>query len=334
MDDFYYGAPAPFDKKPYSRATNRLGLTYFVLCLVSNVAAILLSAVYLWLHPNVTAYPDWLNWTITIVSLYLIATPLSLLCLLGIPKTPPARRRISFRTFLIFALIAFALMIGGSIIGQSVNSVVESFVGIEQGEDLTEALESSALWLTCLYSLVIAPVMEELFFRKLLIDRTCSMGTWPCVLFSGIAFGLFHGNLEQFFYATLLGFLLAYVYYNTGNLWYTVGLHSVLNFFGGILPTVVWEYTPDFFSLEGEALTEAIVSHPVAFLLNLLVALLPYLFALLGVLFLVLNARKLWRAATPTPLPREHRVSVLLGTPGAILFLAVSLLSIVLSIFS
>ena len=142
MDYFYYGAPAPFDKKPYSRATNRLGLTYFVLCLVSNVAAILLSAVYLWLHPNATAYPDWLNWTITIVSLYLIATPLSLLCLLGIPKTPPARRRISFRTFLIFALIAFALMIGGSIIGQSVNSVVESFVGIEQGEDLTEEVRS------------------------------------------------------------------------------------------------------------------------------------------------------------------------------------------------
>ena len=83
---------------------------------------------------------------------------------------------------------------------------------------------------------VLAPVFEELVFRKVMVDRVLPYGEWPAILFSGITFGLFHGNLTQFFYAALLGMVLAYVYIRTGNILYSIGLHACVNFLGGVLP--------------------------------------------------------------------------------------------------
>ena len=86
---------------------------------------------------------------------------------------------------------------------------------------------------------VLAPVFEELVFRKVLVDHVLPFGEWPAILFSGITFGLFHGNLTQFFYATVLGMILAYVYIRWGNILYTIGIHACINFLGGVLPVLV-----------------------------------------------------------------------------------------------
>ena len=45
-------------------------------------------------------------------------------------------------------------------------------------------------------------------FRKLLIDRIVPFGQRVAVVVSGLAFGLFHGNFYQFFYAFSLGAVL------------------------------------------------------------------------------------------------------------------------------
>ena len=57
----------------------------------------------------------------------------------------------------------------------------------------------------------------------------------PGAFVSALLFALYHANLEQFFYAFLLGLLLAYVYYRTGLLRVSVALHMVLNFFGAVM---------------------------------------------------------------------------------------------------
>ena len=52
---------------------------------------------------------------------------------------------------------------------------------------------------------------------------------------SGLMFGLFHGNLNQFVYAFVLGLFLAFLYVKTGNLKITIALHMMINFVGGIV---------------------------------------------------------------------------------------------------
>ena len=70
-----------------------------------------------------------------------------------------------------------------------------------------------------------APVVEEFIFRKFLIDRVYRYGEWVAILTSGLMFGLFHENLAQFFFATLIGCFFAFFYILrvlrllTGKLW-------------------------------------------------------------------------------------------------------------------
>ena len=47
------------------------------------------------------------------------------------------------------------------------------------------------------------------------------------MLFSGLMFGLFHGNLNQFVYAFVLGLCFGFIYVKTGNIRYTIGLHML-----------------------------------------------------------------------------------------------------------
>ena len=136
-------------------------------------------------------------------------------------------------SFLSLIAICYGVMITGNLIGMGVNSLLSpgsmDLIG-------TLATEAGLTWETVIAFVVLAPVFEELVFRKVIVDRVLPFGEWPAIVFSGLTFGLFHGNLTQFFYATMLGMTLAYVYIRTGRVLYTIGLHACLNFLGGVLP--------------------------------------------------------------------------------------------------
>lgn len=331
MQYYRFSDPSPDDMRTRAKnATSRVALSLFVLMLVSNVASLIIQLLVRRFAPAVLSAP-WFLWAVTIVSLYAVAAPFAYLILRGVPKSAPARRRMSLKTFLIFLAMSFALMIAGVLLGTGVNSILERFFG-EQDSAITEAIRSSTLWLSCLYSLVIAPLFEELFFRKFLLDRLGFLGDTAAILLSGIAFGLFHGNVEQFCYAALLGMLLALLYLKTGNLLYPVLTHAIVNFFGGILPTLVEHLTEvDFSTADITTLEQLIASHPYAYALQLAVGLLPYLFALVGTVFFCLYLRRLLSDLRPSPLPSGERAAPLVGNVGSILYLVLSIGSMLLS---
>ena len=82
---------------------------------------------------------------------------------------------------------------------------------------------------------ILAPIIEEYIFRKILIDRMHSYGEKLAVVTSALMFGLFHGNLSQFFYAYALGLVFGYVYLKTGRLRYSICLHMLINLLGGVV---------------------------------------------------------------------------------------------------
>ena len=335
MQSYPQGDPEmPDIRERASRSTSRVALAFFVLMAVSQVAALIIQMIVLrFFRPVASA--GWFLWTVTIVSLYCFAAPCAYLILRDVPATVPERRRMSAKTTIIFLFMAFTLLMGGALIGQGVNNVIGFFFG-KQDSQITEAMANSPLWLSCLYSLLIAPLLEEFFFRKLLIDRLGFLGDWSAILLSGIAFGLFHGNLEQFFYAALLGMLLALVYLKTGNVLYTVLIHSVVNFFGGILPTIIDHYLPlDLAGAEtNEQLIALIRSQPLSAAAHLLAAYLPYIFAFVGLVFLCLYFRRMTTGFRPSPLPRGGRAAPIVGNVGSILYLVVCIGSMILTIAS
>ena len=64
-------------------------------------------------------------------------------------------------------------------------------------------------------------------------------GEKPAVILSGLAFGLIHGNLTQFFYAFGLGIAFGYIFVKTGKVKYPIILHMIINFLGSVVSVLV-----------------------------------------------------------------------------------------------
>ena len=90
---------------------------------------------------------------------------------------------------------------------------------------------TTLLMVAILLAGLIAPAAEELLFRRLLLRRLRPYGERFALVASALCFGLFHGNLNQFFYAFLLGLVLAELALSTGCLWQAVLLHALVNLF-------------------------------------------------------------------------------------------------------
>jgi membrane protease YdiL (CAAX protease family) len=83
-----------------------------------------------------------------------------------------------------------------------------------------------------------APVAEELLFRGVLQTflRYALKSTWPAIILAAAAFAMLHSwwTWPQIFF---LGLCLGFVYERTGNLWMTIGIHSLFNL------TSIWDFT-------------------------------------------------------------------------------------------
>ncbi len=160
----------------------------------------------------------------------------------------PERKDMKFSTWFVCFMCCFGIGGVGSIIGGIVNGIIMlpatlfttlfAFVTPLTGnnynivQNLIYKDNSWAYLLTGIITVgIVVPLLEELLFRKLLIDSTSKYGFGASILLSGLIFGLFHGNFVQFFYATALGILFAYIYASTGKLRYTALLHMGYNLY-------------------------------------------------------------------------------------------------------
>ena len=206
-----------------------------MLLLITFAIQIAVSAVLSFAAPQILD-DTVLMLVITYVPMYCIALPIGYIFIRKVPRHPLEQS--SLRPGQIFRIIAicFFLMYGGNMCGAIVNESISDALGIYIS-DPVEDLVMSGLPMPVLFVLtvIIAPVFEELIFRKLMIDRMNVYGQGVAIITSALMFGLFHGNLSQFFYAAALGLAFGYVYTKTGRLRYSIGMHMFINFWGGIV---------------------------------------------------------------------------------------------------
>ena len=100
-----------------------------------------------------------------------------------------------------------------------------------------EAIAQVPLLFALVSTVLVAPLCEELIFRRLMLDRLLFLGDWSALLISSLFFALFHTNLYQFFYAFTVGLILGYVRIITGRVGWSILLHMFINFFCGVLPS-------------------------------------------------------------------------------------------------
>ena len=180
---------------------------------------------------------DWYYIVLSTAPMYAFAMPLSLLLFRIGRSDPPPTRRMSFPVWLGVLAICFTLMYAGNFIGIIVNTIISIFTGKPVINDLAELTLQTPLWANLLFCGILAPIFEEIFYRKLVIDRLRRYGDLAAILMSGLLFGLIHGNFSQFFYASFIGVVFGYIYLRTGKLRYTIALHMAVNLIGGVYVT-------------------------------------------------------------------------------------------------
>ncbi len=293
--------------------------------LLSLIFQLLIGTVVLLVSPE-TVRADWYGLVISMVPMYLLAMPLSLFLFGMGDAEPPERKKLSAPVFLGLLAICFALTYAGNFLGTLVNFVLSCFTGRETINPVASMTTDSPFWANLLFIGILAPVLEELFYRKLVIDRLRRFGDLPAILLSGIGFGLIHGNFNQFFYAAILGCVFGYIYLRTGKIRYTIALHMSINLIGGVYATEMLRHldlellAADPTSAYGENLVGmAMALFYLGFLAVMMVG------AVIAVILLVLRWRApLHRAARP--LTAREWCRILLANPACWLFAAVVLL--------
>ena len=177
---------------------------------------------------------------ISMAAMYLVAFPVFWWLMKQIPVVEHAeRQKWSFGSLAVTFLICMAAIYIGNIIGQLLMFLVSLITGEPMVNNLQVLILNMDIPVLFLFTVIVAPVMEEMMYRKLLIDRIRQYGEGLAVVISGILFGLAHGNFYQFFYAFALGAIFAYIYIRSGNIRYTMIFHMIINFLGGIFPTLL-----------------------------------------------------------------------------------------------
>ncbi len=82
-----------------------------------------------------------------------------------------------------------------------------------------------------LTSLLVAPVFEELFFRKFLFQKLLlKNGFLTSIIVSSFLFSIIHWETPlNLIPAFIMGMVLAFIFYKTGNIIYSILLHFIYN---------------------------------------------------------------------------------------------------------
>ncbi len=322
-------------KKTFSRA----GIALSVFLLVANIAVILGQMIMIYIYGRETAAElfgnnIYLTYIFNFASQYLIAFPVFFLIMRGLKPMQAEKSGLSAKDFLVAFLISQAFMEAGSIIGEALNASIGASLGGEITNDVSDMVTRTPIWLVIVAVVIIGPIFEELVFRKILFDRLSKFGAKTAIITTAIAFGLFHGNLYQLFYAAALGLVLGYLYAKTRNIIYPIAMHMLINLFGTVPALLLEDTLNAVYEFLEKMMTEEPFDMSVyfgdlaifgaySFFVNALV--------IAGVILFVIYIKKKLISVPEIcdfKIPRGYALTVALANVGAILFLVFTGLTI------
>ena len=223
---------------PNKKFFSKIGFNY----LIYAICTITIPLIIFYIIGN-TELTNNYNFKLIISSIcnYILPFPILLFLMKKLDCENIEKESLSIKTFLLYFCISYSLMIIGNLIGLAITALIGNAIQSDVVNPIQNLINSTDMILNLIIISIIAPIFEEIIFRKLLIDRTIKYGARISIILSATLFGLMHGNLNQFFYAFLLGGFFAYVYIKTGKIIYTILMHIILNLIGSVLSLFVVE---------------------------------------------------------------------------------------------
>jgi len=283
------------------------------------------------IKPEILQNPD-IVLLFSSVPMYILGMPLMIMLIRTIPKEKIAKHSMPVGKFLLALIICYGIMYASNLVGTLITYLLAFLKGEPIGNYTMELASSASLWVRILIMVIWAPIMEELIFRKLLVDRAVRYGEGIAIVLSGLMFGLFHGNLSQFTYAATIGMFLAFIYVKTGKIHYTIIMHMVVNFLGSVVSIfVVGLVEPEKMQavLEGGGNLAEILPGLLVFMIYMLLLI---GIVITGIVMLIISRKKMHLNAGTIVLSRGKRFAAVMCNAGMALFFVYWVVEIVLQI--
>lgn len=259
------------------------------------------------------------------LSMYVLAMPFLVFFVRRIPGTAPVQHKMSAGKWFIAFFMSCALVYLSNLFGV----IATGIIGLIKGNTIANPIQDIVLEIspfTALFLMVIcAPIVEEYVFRKLIVDRTIQYGEKTPIVLSGLMFALFHGNLNQFVYAFVLGMFFAFIYVKTGKLVYPITLHAAINFMGSIpemllLKSGVFQQLANVSITDTDGLMALVTEHMSEIMCYFGYLLLVLVLVIIGVICWAVNFKKMKCASGEIVIPKGQWFKTVVLNMGMVLY--------------
>lgn len=303
---------------------NEFSIIGFALCVMmistQGVAYLLSFSIKHFASPDfISKYHEIFNYILNFVPLYFVGLPIFLYLSKRIKSQPiikSQQKKMGFVSFIAIIPTMLALTYITNFISIFITNIISRFTGSPVVNPVTDVLQGN-LFGQILFVAIIAPILEEIVFRGILINKFRKYGNGIAIFGSAFAFGLFHANLSQMLYSFSVGLLLGLIAVKTGKIIYTIILHAIINFWSGILSSQI-------------LLNENInISIKMAFTMLILILFLS------GIVIGINSIKKIklaLKSPSNTEFSAKQQIKTFLVSPGVIVYVAMILLMIILSL--
>ena len=344
MDSLEYTPVPEYPEQPAKKAYRTAGAALFAFIVATQLSAVFIMLIALMISPQLQN-TDWFLLALNFLAIDCIGATFFFLLIKKAPAIPREKKKMSVGSMICAAFICISCIYVFNIITIFFTTLLEQLFNTTFPSRLDETLENANLWLAIISVVIVAPIVEELIFRKLLCDRLSAYGERQAVIFSALAFSLFHANLEQMLYAFTLGCIFGIIYVRTGRLKYTVILHAIVNFVGSVpglllLRSDLVDIIDRLALMTGEndpqALLDYFAEHAGVIIPYLLYSLALFLTVILGIIFGLVALKKLILSTDNKLMPRGKgkRIAIMLSGVFTILYVIVSLALTVYSLIA
>lgn len=223
---------------------SRIGLALFAMMLVWYATSVVAQNLVLSYAPQFAMQNPWIFLLLSSGPLFLLGMPVFLFIMRTIPNGPTILRwkhPFGAKQFLLAMVFcqgsSYILVLSYSLLALLFQAIFSGGGGLVPNTAQTLVMENS--FLSNFVFVGILPAVGEEFIFRFMIRRKmrgCPDSTY--ILFSGLCFALFHGNLSQGVFTFVVGCMFAWAYSVTGKFLVPVSMHFVLNSIG-ILASLV-----------------------------------------------------------------------------------------------
>ena len=334
--------------KECKKTASRLHFSLIIYLLVASAVAFIISfgisilgAIDPRIVDTIMTTPLYYNiyvWGTQILSMYLISFPVFHAMTKRLPRRErTGGERLSLLNFLGLAIATEGLMVIGSLIAGNVTDMINEYFGIVVEDTTSDLIGQTDIWIVILVVVIIGPIFEELIFRKIFIDTLGKYSIGLAVFMSAASFALFHGNLTQVIYTFGAGLILAWVYAKTKKMIYPILLHMFINFVGTVPSLLVMDSIDRVLGMTDEEIMNATDPQILADIAKVnAISFMNIGFMVVGAIILIYmlctGFFKLDRSGE-TKIPFFKKLGILIFNLGTIVFVAYSILSIILMLF-